>query len=127
MLNPARASERDRLSALFTASTCFVLPSLHEPAGIVHSEAGQAGVGSIGSTSGGAATLIGDGGLLVAPGDIDGVVRAMVTFTDPLRAQRFGARARARAALFSWDRVAGRLVRALGLTAPGSTELPLFL
>jgi hypothetical protein len=51
----------------------------------------------------------------------------MVTFTDPLRAQRFGARARARAALFSWDRVAGRLVRALGLTAPGSTELPLFL
>ncbi len=35
--------ERRRLEALFEASTCFVMPSFHEPAGIVYVEA--AGVG----------------------------------------------------------------------------------
>ena len=55
------AEERRRLEALFEASTCFVMPSFHEPAGIVYVEAAASGLPSIGTTAGGAPELVGEG------------------------------------------------------------------
>ena len=63
------------LEALFAAATCFVVPSLLEPFGIVYVEAATAGVPSIAGIHGGTADSVGDGGVLVDPTDDDALVR----------------------------------------------------
>src|SRR5207248_10738046 len=55
-----RADHAERLRGLFERATCFVMPSLAEPAGYVFAEALSAGIGSIGTRNGGSATIIGD-------------------------------------------------------------------
>ncbi|HYF26113.1 MAG TPA: glycosyltransferase family 4 protein [Baekduia sp.] len=109
----AVGEDRARLAGLFERSTCFVLPSLMEPFGIVYLEAGAAGIPSIGTSWGGAATPIGDGGVLVDPGDEEQLVAAMLRLADPATAQELGRRARAHAARFTWTRVAERVLAAL--------------
>lgn len=106
---------RARLQELFDAATCFVMPSLYEPAGVVFTEAAAAGLPSIGGTNGGSADFIGDGGVVVEPTDTEAVVAAMLRFTDPVVAAGTGARAAARSPLFTWSALAGRLVRGLDL------------
>jgi glycosyltransferase involved in cell wall biosynthesis len=108
------AADRERLAAVFEQSTCFVLPSLMEPFGIAYLEAGAAGIPSIGTSVGGAATAIGDGGVLVDPGDAERLVEAMRDFADPVTARRLGDRAAAHAAGYTWKQVAARM---LGLLA----------
>ncbi len=105
--------DRERLAGLYRQATAFVMPSLHEPAGIVYVEAASAGVPSIGSTNGGAATMIGPGGVLVDPLDPDALIRAMLELADPDRARELGALASAHAELFTWRKVAERLLRAM--------------
>ncbi|RZS87383.1 glycosyl transferase family 1 [Motilibacter rhizosphaerae] len=102
------------LAALYARATCLVVPSLHEPAGIVYVEAAAAGVGSIGTTSGGAADLVGEGGRVVDPEDDAALLTAMTRFADPATARAFGERAHAGAASSTWTAVAGRLLAALG-------------
>jgi glycosyltransferase involved in cell wall biosynthesis len=117
----SQASERDRetMAELFARATCFVMPSLVEPFGIAYVEAASAGVPSIGSSLGGPRDVIGaDGGVLVEPADEEGLVEAMLRLADPDTAQRMGAAAHARSALYTWPKVAERLLRALGLPAP---------
>jgi glycosyltransferase involved in cell wall biosynthesis len=105
-----------RLDELFGRATCFVMPSLCEPFGIAYAEAGRSGVPSIATAVGGARTILGeDGGLLVDPYDDGSLLDAMRRLCDPQTAQRMGAAARARAGLFHWDVVAGRMLRALGI------------
>jgi glycosyltransferase involved in cell wall biosynthesis len=104
-----------RLAALFAAATCFVMPSHQEAAGLVYTEAGCAGLASIGSTSGGAPELVGDGGIVVDPDDDDALLAAMRSLADPLTAQELGAKALAHAATSSWPAVGDRLLRALAL------------
>jgi hypothetical protein len=113
MLRPGDPADQARLGALYAAATCFVLPSLHEPSAISHVEAATAGIGSVGSASGGSATLIADGGLTVDPVDTGALTAAMLAFADPERARAFGARARNRATLLTWPLIAQRLRRAL--------------
>ncbi len=120
-------ASRAKLERLFSAATCFVMPSRLEPFGIVHVEAAGAGVPSIGTSHGGTATSIGDGGLLVDPDDDGALLAAMDQMTDPAVARELGARALRRAALFTWRNVAERLLRACGLTAVGDRELAGFL
>ncbi len=117
---------RARLQALFDAATCFVMPSLYEPAGVVFTEAAAAGLPSIGGTNGGSADFIGDGGVVVEPTDTEAVLEAMRRFSDPATAARTGERAASRSPLFTWPALAGRLVRGLGVDA-GGTGLPEFL
>jgi glycosyltransferase involved in cell wall biosynthesis len=107
-----------RLEQLFAEATVFVMPSLAEAAGIAYIEAGAAGVPSIGTSAGGPASIIGDGGLVVDPTDDDALVAAMLRLADPATAARMGERARRRSALFTWDQVARRLVGALAGAAP---------
>ncbi|MGH2864938.1 MAG: glycosyltransferase family 4 protein, partial [Solirubrobacteraceae bacterium] len=61
-LSPAHVEERDLLARLYARATCLVMPSLVEPFGIVHIEAGLAGIPSIGTSVGGPRDVIGDDG-----------------------------------------------------------------
>jgi len=111
------ASDRARLEALLSRATCLVLPSSFEAFGIAYVDAGAAGVPSIGTTIGGAPDAVGDGGLVVPPDDQEALVAAMRELADPETARRLGELARAHSALFTWQAVAERLLRAL--QAPG--------
>lgn len=113
LLDPGDAASRERLSALYRRATCFVMPSLHEPSAIAYVEAASAGIGSIVTASGGSATLVGAGGLVVDPHDSAALTAAMLRFCDAAVAQRLGALALERATELTWDRVAARLLKAL--------------
>ena len=110
--------QHDRLERLFSAATCFVMPSHAEASAIAYVEAAAAGLPVIGTSSGGSDYLIGDGGLIVDPGDDEAILGAMRRLSDPDTAARMGAAARRRSELFTWPAVARRLLRALeGLPA----------
>jgi glycosyltransferase involved in cell wall biosynthesis len=110
MNDPTQHAELERL---FGESTCFVMPSFSEASAIAYVEAGAAGLPSIGTTAGGSDYLIGDGGVVVDPHDDHALLDAMRRLADPETAQRMGATAKARSAMFTWPEVARRLVRAL--------------
>ncbi len=107
--------DRERLQALFDRATCFVMPSRLEPAGIVYAEAAAAGLPSIGTSAGGAADLIGEGGMVVDPEDPEATYRAMAEIARPEVAARLGAIAAGRGGILTWEAVGQRLLRALGL------------
>ena len=89
-----------------------------EASAIAYVEAGDAGLPSIGTSSGGSDYLIGDGGVIVDPSDDDALHAAMVRLSDPAEAQRMGASAKRRAELFTWPEVGRRLLDALSGAAP---------
>jgi glycosyltransferase involved in cell wall biosynthesis len=120
-------AQRELIASLFSEATAFVMPSLHEPAGIVYVEAGAAGVPSIGGSDGGAATMIGPGGLVVDPRDPERIYTAMLELADPQTAQRLGDLARAHASLFTWPKVTERLLRALAIPGVEPSALAEFL
>lgn len=101
------------LERLFGEATCFVMPSHSEASAIAYVEAAAAGLPSIGTSAGGSDYLIGDGGLIVDPGDDEELVTAMRRLSDPDTAAAMGAAALRRSELFTWPAVARRLLRAL--------------
>jgi hypothetical protein len=107
------AAGRAKLRELFDRATCFVMPSLFEPSAVVYTEAAAAGLPSIGTRIGGSADIVGNGGVSIDPYDDESVYRAMLEYADPQRAAEVGARAGERSALFTWQAVAERLLRAL--------------
>ena len=109
------SADRERQAAILAGATCLVLPSKFEPFGIAYVDAGASGVPSIGTTSGGGATAIGDGGLLVDPADTQGLRAAMLRMCDPETARQLGERAFAHADGLSWQKVAERLLSKLRL------------
>lgn len=115
VLHWSNRREGAMLARLFEAATCFVMPSLHEAAGMVYVEAGAAGVPSIGTTRGGASTLIGSGGRIVDPTDGAAIAQAMLDLTDGATAARLGQLASQNAQRFTWDLVAQRTLGALDL------------
>lgn len=123
----ADPTDRARLTALYRDATVFVMPSLHEPAGTVHVEAASAGIPSIGTSNGGAATCIGAAGLVVDPHAPEQLQRAMLELCDPDTARRLGALGREHAKQFTWRLVAERLVRAMAIPGVDATGLADFL
>jgi glycosyltransferase involved in cell wall biosynthesis len=119
--------ERRRLQALFTTATAFVMPSLHEPAGIAYLDAAVVGLPSIATTNGGAVTMVGDGGILVDPHSPQALLDAMRRLTDPDRAAALGERARQHAERFTWRQVAERILRALRIPGVDHSDLAEFL
>ena len=105
--------ERGRLDQLFSRATCFVMPSLFEPFGLVFAEASAAGVPSIGTTVGGCADLLEGCGRVIDPSDEEALLAAMAELAVPAVAERLGLSARERAKAFTWAEVAGRVIRAL--------------
>lgn len=101
---------RPDVPELFLASSFFVLPSRHEPMGIVNVEAMAAGKAVVASDVGGVAEVVEDGitGLLVPPDEPEPLARALVELaTDRGLAKRLGEAGRGRAAAFDWEIVAG--------------------
>jgi glycosyltransferase involved in cell wall biosynthesis len=115
-------SQHEQLERLFAEATCFVMPSHSEASAIAYVEAGVAGLPSIGTSAGGSGYLIGDGGLIVDPGDDDALLAAMRSLADPATAEQTGAEARKRSRLFTWEAVASRLMRALAGEAAAPVE-----
>ena len=95
---------------ILSHATVFACPSLYEPLGIVNLEAMACGAAVVASAVGGIPEVVVDGetGLLVAPGDEEGLAAAItMLLRDPARTAAMGTRGRVRAeADFSWDRIA---------------------
>ena len=98
--------------ALYAGAEAFVFPSRYEGFGLPPLEAMACGTPVIGSTEASLPEVIGDGGLLVAPDDVDGLARAMVSLWNDadLRAT-LGERALAHAAGFCWTKAARETLR----------------
>ncbi len=119
-----RMLPRDELSAILTAATTFVCPSVYEPLGIVNLEAMACGAAVVGTATGGIPEVVADGvtGRLVpieqlqdgtgTPVDPDRYVADLAaTLTevtsDPARAKEYGEAGRERARThFSWGAIA---------------------
>jgi len=101
---------------LLHASSALVLPSRDDSFGIVFLEAWLHGLPVIGARAGGIPAVVDDGvtGILVPPGDVPAIARAVNWLLDrPRRAARLGELGRARAlAQHTWDDVYRRLVPA---------------
>lgn len=119
-----RMLPRDELSAILTAATTFVCPSVYEPLGIVNLEAMACGAAVVGTATGGIPEVVADGvtGRLVpieqvqdgtgTPVDPDRYVADLAQVLaevamDTERAVAFGAAGRQRATEeFSWTSIA---------------------
>ena len=119
-----RMLPRDELSAVLTAATTFVCPSVYEPLGIVNLEAMACGAAVVGTATGGIPEVVADGvtGRLVpieqvqdgtgTPVDPERYVSDLAAVltevaTDPERAKAYGAAGRERARDdFSWGAIA---------------------
>jgi glycosyltransferase involved in cell wall biosynthesis len=112
--------QHEHLERLFAEATCFVMPSHSEASAIAYVEAASAGLPSIGTSAGGSGYLIGDGGLIVEPGDEQALFATMLRLADPEVAAGMGAAAKERSRLFSWEAVASRLLSALEGESPVS-------
>jgi glycosyltransferase involved in cell wall biosynthesis len=107
--------------ALYSAALAFVFPSWYEGFGLPPLEAMACGTPVIASDRASLPEVVGDGGLLVAPDDIAGQVKAMahLAFYDALRA---GLREKAlsQAARFSWTQTARETLRVYRALAEGT-------
>jgi glycosyltransferase involved in cell wall biosynthesis len=94
--------------AMFKGCQFFVLPSRHEPMGIVNLEAMAAGKAVVATRVGGVPELVEDGatGLLVSPDDVQGLGSAIqrLVSDDELRS-RLGFAGQRRAAQFNWTHI----------------------
>lgn len=117
---------RNELTALLTAATAFVCPSVYEPLGIVNLEAMACGAPVVGTATGGIPEVVDDGvtGVLVpieqaedgtgTPLDPDAFVADLAAalirvVADPAAARAMGEAGRRRAeAMFAWDAIAMR-------------------
>jgi glycosyltransferase involved in cell wall biosynthesis len=109
----------DDLPALYSGALAVVLPSLYEGFGLTALEAMACGVPVVCARVGALPEVVGDAGLLLDPHDVPGWTAALerISGDTPLRAD-LGARGRARAAAFTWERCALLTLHAL-LAAAG--------
>lgn len=113
-------SAQKLLDKLYESATCFVLPSLFDPSPISYLEAGSAGLPVIATGVGGAGELLGAGAVVVDPKNGAEISAAMLSLANPESARTTGAVALRHAARASWDRVGGRILRAIEETGAGS-------
>lgn len=97
--------DADALDAAYLGADAFVLPTLHEGYGMAVAEAIARGLPVISTDTGAIRELVGNGGLIVAPGDrtaFSSALRAFMTDTALREDLRAGAR-EARTRLPTWD------------------------
>jgi glycogen(starch) synthase len=103
--------DRPKAVALFKGCAFFVLPSRHEPMGIVNLEAMAAGKAVVASRVGGVPELVSDGenGLLVEAGNVESLATALQTLAEnPQEAARLGANGLEHVRAFDWDAIAAQ-------------------
>lgn len=99
------------LPSLMAGATLFVYPSFYEGFGLPPLEAMACGTPVIASDSSSLPEVVGDAGLLVAPGDVQGLKNAMArVLEDPAFQTRLRLRGLERAAQFSWRNAARSLL-----------------
>jgi glycosyltransferase involved in cell wall biosynthesis len=97
--------DHDQAVRLFTGCSFFILPSRHEPMGIVNLEAMAAGKAVIATHVGGVPELVinNETGLLIPGDNIPALAAAITQLTaDGDMRHRFGENGRRRARQFSW-------------------------
>ncbi len=102
-------TDRRRTAELFRGCDIFVLPSRHEPMGIVNLEAMASGRPVIASRVGGVPEIVLHGvtGMLVAADDVDALAGALRHLAnDPALRVALGAAGRTRAEAFEWSAIA---------------------
>ena len=106
-------ADRATASALFTGCSFFVLPSRHEPMGIVNLEAMAAAKAVIATKVGGVPEIVIDGetGILVQPDSPDALASAMKQLaTNERLRMRLGNAGLQRAQQFRWDAIAEQYI-----------------
>ena len=106
-------ADRPRAVALFKGCAFFVLPSRHEPMGIVNLEAMAAGRAVVASRVGGVPELVleGENGLLVEPGEPKALFEALLELSgNPGEAARLGQNGAKRVRAFDWDSIAKQYI-----------------
>jgi glycosyltransferase involved in cell wall biosynthesis len=90
--------------AIYRGATALIWPSRYEGFGLPPLEAMACGTPVVGSNTSSIPEIVGDGGILVAPDDIEGMAKALVRLTsDDSLYIDMGSRALAQAAKFSWS------------------------
>lgn len=99
------------LHALYACASVVAVPSRFEGFGAPALEAMAWGVPLVAADATALPWVVGDGGLLVEPGDVDGWAAAIGRVVDdPSEARRLSAAGRDRAARFTWARAGAELV-----------------
>jgi len=118
------ALSRERVAALYAGADAFVLPAFREPYGTVWGEAMAFGVPVVGWRAGNLPYLAEDGreGLLVPPGDIEGLARALqLLATDARLRTRLGQAAGRRASTRpTWEEAAALFFEAIRSALEGT-------
>lgn len=114
-----RASE-ERKADLFAGCKMLVMPSIFESLGLAAAEAMSYGKPVIASDSGGLPEVVGDGGIVVPAKDPKRLAEAINTLLrDDVRRHDLGAKAKARAAQYSWDLAADKMEKIYASLASG--------
>lgn len=109
-LSLGHEKDQMKLREIIKKSTCLVVPSRFEPAGIVYVEAGSYGVPSIGGDVGGAAFMIGEGGVVINPHNQEQLVEAMMLMCNQHFAVKLGKKAKKNSEMFTWSVVAQKII-----------------
>lgn len=98
----------DELPGLYNAATCLAHPAWYEGFGLTPLEALACGTPVAASSAASLPEVVGDAGLLIDPGDVEGWTEALQRLLEdgPLR-ERLRERGLRRAAEFTWRRAAG--------------------
>lgn len=95
------------LAALYAGAECLLHAALLEGFGLTPLESLAAGTPVVGYRAGAVEEVVGDAGLLVDPSEPNALGDALLTYlADPLMQRELRAKARPRAARFSWDKAA---------------------
>lgn len=108
---PGRVSDAD-LVGLLRGAAVVAVPSLYEGFGLPALEAMACGAPVVCSDRTALPELVGDAAELADPGDADGLAAALARAIEPARAAELRAAGPRRAALFTWERCADRVVGA---------------